>query len=293
MKNKSKEEEKKLISEYVHLSNQAKDLYKSKKYKEAIELLKQCEEKCLDISSIDKKCECNYYLGLCFYKLYDSQTSYQYLTKSKYYLDGIDKNNFPYLKYTGRLYAFIILTLIGINNKDECINFINNDLISNINIQFSSEEKMVIFLRLIKDLLAPIKNSKILSNFIGDYISEQNNILFNGEKGINCELKNTLKNCMNNNTKKTLFFNNNQFFYKYKYNINNINNNQTLSYLENNYNILENSSESNLYSLKIQMENFLKVNKIKKRITKKIQTQIFSKQHMIKFLIDRKISKIL
>lgn len=44
MKNKSTEGEKKLISEYVQLSDKAKELYKSKKYKDAIELLAQCEK---------------------------------------------------------------------------------------------------------------------------------------------------------------------------------------------------------------------------------------------------------
>ena len=126
MYNKSKEEEKKIISEYIHLSNKAKELYKSKKYKEAIILLKQCEEKCYDISSVDKKTECYYYLGLCFFRLFESKTSYQYLLKSKEYLDYVDKSNFPYLKFTGRLDAFITLTLIGFNNKEGCINFINN-----------------------------------------------------------------------------------------------------------------------------------------------------------------------
>ena len=136
-------------------------------------------------------------------------------------------------------------------------------MIFNISIQFNLEEKLVIFHRLIKDLLAPIKNNKGFAFFMGEYISEQNNILFNGEKGINVDLKNILNKCLNSNTKKVIFFKNNQFFYKYKYQINNINNNTILSYLENNYNIFENCNSSNLFSLKMQMENFLKSNKIK------------------------------
>ena len=49
MKNKGKEGEKKLISEYVQLSNKAKELYKSKNYKEAIVVLDECEKKCCDV----------------------------------------------------------------------------------------------------------------------------------------------------------------------------------------------------------------------------------------------------
>ena len=50
----TKETEKKLISEYVQLSNKAKLLYKTKNYEEAIELFIQCEKKCVNISSYDK-----------------------------------------------------------------------------------------------------------------------------------------------------------------------------------------------------------------------------------------------
>ena len=263
MSTKGKEGEKILISEYVQLSNKAKELYKSKKYKDALKLLEQCEKKCCEISSVDKKCECNYYFGLCKFKLKDCESCYKYLTKSKEYLDFVDKNNFPYLKYNGRLYAFITIMLIALNKKDECIYFINNDLINNILNKFSLEEKVVIFHRLIKDLLAPIKNNKILTTFIGEYISEQNNILFNGEKGINEDLKNILNKCMNNNTKKIIFFKNNHLFYKYKYQINNPNNNPILSYFENNYSTFEGCNCSNLFSVKMAMENFLKANKIK------------------------------
>ena len=263
MNNKGKEGEKKLISEYVQLSNKAKVSYKSKNYKEAMIILVECEKKCSDISSFDKKCECTYYFGLCHYKLLNCEESYKYFIQSKAYLNFVDKNNFPYLKYSGRLYAFITLTLIGLNKKDECINFINNDLIYNINGKYNLEEKVVIFQRLIKDLLFPIKNNKSFTNFIGEYISEQNNILFNGETGINNDLKNTLNKCLNNNTKKIIFFKNNQLFYKYKYQINNINNNPLLSFFENNYNIFETCNNSNFISIKMQTENFLKTNKIK------------------------------
>ena len=263
MNTKGKEGEKKLISEYVQLSNKAKELYKSKKYKDALILLEQCEKKCCEISSCDKKCECNYYFGLCKFKLTDCESSYKYLTKSKEYLECVDKNNFPYLKYNGRLYAIITIMLIALNKKDECINFINNDLINNLLNKFSLEEKVVIFHRFIKDLLAPIKNNKVLAAFIGEYISEQNNILFNGEKGINEELKNILNKCMNNNTKKIIFFKNNYFFYKYKYKINNPNNNPIISYFENNYSAFECCNNTNLFSVKMAMENFLKTNKIK------------------------------
>ena len=40
----TKESEKKIISEYVQLSNKAKILYKSKEYEEALELFTQCEK---------------------------------------------------------------------------------------------------------------------------------------------------------------------------------------------------------------------------------------------------------
>ena len=46
----TKESEKKIISEYVQLSNKAKILYKSKEYEEALELFTQCEKKCVNIS---------------------------------------------------------------------------------------------------------------------------------------------------------------------------------------------------------------------------------------------------
>ena len=263
MNNKGKEGEKKLISEYVQLSNKAKESYKSKNYKEAITILVECEKKCSEISSLDKKCECTYYFGLCHYRLLNCEESHKYFNQSKAYLNFVDKNNFPYLKYSGRLYAFITLNLIGLNKKDECINFINNDLINNISFKYNLEEKVVIFQRLIKDLLYPIKNNKSFTNFIGEYISEQNNILFNGEKGINNDLKNSLNKCLNNNTKKVIFFKNNQLFYKYKYQINNINNNPLLCFFENNYNIFESCNNSNFISIKMQTENFLKTNKIK------------------------------
>ena len=251
-----------MISEYVQLSNEAKKLYKAKKYKEALEKLGQCEKKCNVISSIGTKCECCYYHGLCYFKLINCESSYKYLIKSKEYLECVDKNNFPYLKYIGRLNAFIVLTLIGLDKKDECINFINNELIFNISIQFNLEEKVVIFHRLIKDLLAAIKNNKRFVFFMGEYISEQNNILFNGEKGINCDLKNILNKCMNNNTKKIVFNKNNQFFYKYKYQVNS--NHPVLGFFENNYNIFEdNTNNNNPFPMKILMDNFVKTNKIK------------------------------
>jgi serine/threonine protein phosphatase PrpC len=263
MNNKGKEGEKKLISEIVQLSNKAKELYKSKKYKNALELFEQCEKKCNEISSIDRKCECSYYFGLCYFKLFNCQLSYEYLNKSKEYLDCVDKNNFPYLKYNGRLYALITLNLIGLNKKEECINFIINDLIYNISNKFNLEEKVVIFHRLIRDLLFPIRNNKPFTHFIGEFISEQNNILFNGEKGINMDLKSMLNKCLNNNAKKTIFFNNNQFYFKYKYEIINFNN-PIISYLDNNYCYFEGcNSSSNLISLKMQMENYLKANKLK------------------------------
>jgi serine/threonine protein phosphatase PrpC len=263
MSNKGKEGEKKLISEYVQLSNKAKELYKAKKYKEALAILDLCEKKCCEISSIDRKCECSYYFGLCHFKLLSCESSYKYFLKSKEYLDCIDKDNFPYLKYNGRLYALITLTLIGLNKKDECLNFINNDLIYNITNKFNLEEKVVIFHRLIRDLLRPIKNNKLYMSFIGEFISEQNNILFNGEKGINVELKTLLSKCMSNTTKKIIFSSNNQLFYKYKYQINNTNNNSILSYFENNYNFFEGCNSNNIFSVKMQMENYLKTNKIK------------------------------
>ena len=263
MNSKSKEGEKKLISEYVQLSNKAKELYKSKKYKEALTIFEQCEKKCSEISSLDRKCECSYYYGLCYFKLFDCESSYNFFIKSKEYLECVDKNNFPYLKYNGRLHAFITLTLIGLNKKDECINFINNDLIYSLTNKFNLEEKVVIFHRLIRDLLAPIKNNKLLASFLGEYISEQNNILFNGEKGINNDLKNMLNKCLNNNSKKIIFFKNNQFFYKYKYQISNIISNPVLSYFENNYSAFEGCNNNNIFSLKMQTENFLKTNKIK------------------------------
>ena len=263
MNNKIKEGEKKIISEYVQLSNKAKELYKSKKYKDALSLLEQCEKKCNKISSIDNKCECSYYFGLCYFKLFNCELSYEYLNKSKEYLDSADKGNFPYLKYNGRLYALITLNLIGLNKKEECINFINNELIYNISNKFNLEEKVVIFNRLIKDLLAPIKNNKQFAIFLGEFISEQNNILFNGEKGINKDLNLLLNKCLNNNSKKTIFFKNNQLYFKYKYEINNFNN-PILVYLDNNYCFLEGcNSSSNFISIKMQMENFLKTNKIK------------------------------
>ena len=260
MKNGGKEGEKKLISEYVHLSNKAKELYKSKKYKEALSLFEQCEKRCSCISSIDTKCECAYYHGLCHFRLLECESSYNYLIKSKEYLDCVDKNNFPYLKYNGRLHAYIVLILIGLNKKEECINFINNELIYNISKKFNLEEEVVIFYRLIRDLLSPLKNNKTLKHFIGLYISEQNNILFNGEKGINSELKSLLNKCLNNNSKKVIFNKNNLFYYKYKYQINT--NHPVLSFFENNYNLFE-VNNNNIFSIKMQFENFLKTNKIK------------------------------
>ena len=121
----------------------------------------------------------------------------------------------------------------------------------------------MIFHRLIRDLLRPIKNNKLYMSFIGEFISEQNNILFNGEKGINVELKTLLSKCMSNTTKKIIFSSNNQLFYKYKYQINNTNNNSILSYFENNYNFFEGCNSNNIFSVKMQMENYLKTNKIK------------------------------
>ena len=197
----TKESEKKIISEYVQLSNKAKTLYKSKEYEEALKLFTQCEKKCINISSYDKKCECSYYFGLCNFKLYNCESCYKNLMKTKEFLNFVDKNTFPYLKYNGRLYALILLMLIGLDKKEESINFINNDIINDLINKFNLEEKVVIFHRLIKDLLEPIKNNKLMTNFLGEYISEQNNILLNGKKSINSGIKNLLNKCWNNNTK--------------------------------------------------------------------------------------------
>ena len=264
MNNLGKEGEKKLISEYVQLSNKAKELYKTKKYKDALSIFEKCEKKCCDISSIDTKCECNYYYGLCYFKLFNCESSYKYLTKSKEYLDCVDKNNFPYLKYNGRLHAYITLALSGLNKKEECLNYISDELIYNISNKFNLEEKVVIFYRLIRDLLYPLKNNKALKHFTGAYISEQNNILFNGEKGISSDLKSLLNKCMNSNAKKLIFNKNNQYYYKYKYQINH--NHPVLNFFENNSNLFEvnnTSNTSNIFSIKMQFENFLKSNKIK------------------------------
>ena len=263
----TKESEKKIISEYVQLSNKAKILYKSKEYEEALELFTQCEKKCVNISSYDKKCECSYYYGLCNFKLYNCESCYKNLMKSKEFLNFVDKNTFPYLKYNGRLYALILLMLIGLDKKEESINFINNDIINDLMNKFNLEEKVVIFRRFIKDLLEPIKNNKQMTNFLGEYISEQNNILFNGEKSINSGLKNLLNKCLNNNTKRLLFSKSNIFYYKNKYKLNDPNSNPILNFFENNLNISEelNINNNNLFPLKMNLENYIKNNKIKIR----------------------------
>ena len=260
----TKESEKKIISEYVQLSNKAKTLYKSKEYEEALKLFTQCEKKCINISSYDKKCECSYYFGLCNFKLYNCESCYKNLMKSKEFLNFIDKNTFPYLKYNGRLYALILLMLIGLDKKEESINFINNDIINDLINKFNLEEKVVIFHRLIKDLLEPIKNNKLMTNFLGEYISEQNNILFNGEKSINSGIKNLLNKCWNNNTKRLLFSKSNIFYYKNKYKLNNPSANPILNFFENNLNISEELNfNNNLFPLKMNLENYIKNNKIK------------------------------
>jgi len=263
----TKESEKKIISEYVQLSNKAKILYKSKEYEEALELFTQCEKKCVNISSYDKKCECSYYYSLCNFKLYNCESCYKNLMKSKEFLNFVDKNTFPYLKYNGRLYALILLMLIGLDKKEESINFINNDIINDLMNKFNLEEKVVIFRRFIKDLLEPIKNNKQMTNFLGEYISEQNNILFNGEKSINSGLKNLLNKCLNNNTKRLLFSKSNIFYYKNKYKLNAPNSNPILNFFENNLNISEelNINNNNLFPLKMNLENYIKNNKIKIR----------------------------
>ena len=261
---KTKEGEKKLISEYVQLSNKAKLLYKSKNYEEALNLFTQCEKKCIDISSFDKKCECSYYHGLCYFKLYNCELSYKYLKKSRDCLNYIDKSTFPYLKYNGRLNALILLILIGMDKKEESIYFINNEIINDLMNKFNLEEKVVIFHRFIKDLLEPIKNSKLLTYFLGEYISEQNNILFNWEKNVNSELKSLLSKCLNNNTKKIIFNNNNIYYYKYKYQLNNPSANPIINFFENNYNSLEEMNTSNnIFPMKMSLENYIKNNKIK------------------------------
>ena len=140
----TKESEKKIISEYVQLSNKAKILYKSKQYEEAIELFTQCEKKCIKITSYDKKCECSYYFGLCYFKLYNCELCYKHLIESKEFLNFVDKNIFPYLKYNGRLYALILLMLIGLDKKEESVKFINNDIINDLINKFNLEEKVVI-----------------------------------------------------------------------------------------------------------------------------------------------------
>ena len=260
----TKESEKKIISEYVQLSNKAKTLYKSKEYEEALKLFTQCEKKCINISSYDKKCECSYYFGLCNFKLYNCESCYKNLMKTKEFLNFVDKNTFPYLKYNGRLYALILLMLIGLDKKEESINFINNDIINDLINKFNLEEKVVIFHRLIKDLLEPIKNNKLMANFLGEYISEQNNILFNGEKSINSGIKNLLNKCWNNNTKRLLFSKSNIFYYKNKYKLNNPSANPILNFLENNLNISEELNfNNNLFPLKMNLENYIKNNKIK------------------------------
>jgi len=263
----TKESEKKIISEYVQLSNKAKILYKSKEYEEALELFTQCEKKCVNISSYDKKCECSYYYSLCNFKLYNCELCYKNLMKSKEFLNFVDKNTFPYLKYNGRLYALILLMLIGLDKKEESIDFINNDIINDLMNKFNLEEKVVIFRRFIKDLLEPIKNNKQMTNFLGEYISEQNNILFNGEKSINSGLKNLLNKCLNNNTKRLLFSKSNIFYYKNKYKLNDPNSNPILNFFENNLNISEelNINNNNLFPLKMNLENYIKNNKIKIR----------------------------
>ena len=262
MSSKNKENEKKLISEYVQISSQAKKLYKSKNYEKALSLLIRCEQKCSEISSYDKKCECYYYFSLCYYKLFNCNLCYKYLTKTKENLNYIDKTNFPFLKYNGRIYALIILMLLGMDKKEECINFINNDIIYELLNKFNLEEKIVIFHRFIKDLLELVKSNKSMIIFLGEYISEQNNILFNGEKNISSNLNNLLNKCMNNNTKKIIFLKNNIYYYKYKYEINNPSNNPIISYFDNNLNILENNN-NNIFVLKMNLENYIKNNKIK------------------------------
>ena len=263
MSNITKESEKKLISEYVQLSNKAKSLYKSKKYEEALEIFTQCEKKCVCISSYDKKCECSYYFGLCHFKLYNCESCYNYLNKSKEFLNYVDKNSFPYLKYNGRLYAIILIILIGMDKKEESINFINREIINDFLYKFNLEEKVVIFHRFIKDLLEPIKNSKLMTHFLGEYISEQNNILFNGEKFISSGLKTLLNKCLNNNTKKLFFTKSSVYFYKNKYKINNPNTNPILNFLESNISDEMYFNNSSLYLLKMNLENYIKNNKIK------------------------------
>ena len=255
----TKECEKKIISEYVELSNKAKHLYKSKKYEDALKLLEQCQKKLTEISSVNYKCECSYYMSLCYYKLYDAELSNKNFNITKCYLDCTDKSNFPYMKYYGRIYAHLILTLIALDQKENCANFISDTVINSLFYNFNLEQKVVIFHRLIKDLLYPIKNHKLLTNFLGDFISEQNNILFNGETTINSNLKSSLNKCLTH-AKKTIFTKNNQYYYKYKYKINI--NHPLLIFFDTNMSMFE-SCESNSFSLKMQLENFIKSNKLK------------------------------
>ena len=72
-----------------------------------------------------------------------------------------------------------------------------------------------------------------------------------------------MNKCLNNNTKKLFFTKSSVYFYKNKYKINNPNTNPILNFLESNISDEMYFNNSSLYLLKMNLENYIKNNKIK------------------------------
>ena len=65
------------------------------------------------------------------------------INKAKDFLSNVDRENFPYLKYYGRIYAYLILTLTALDQRDTCINLITETIINSLTYNFNSSPVFV------------------------------------------------------------------------------------------------------------------------------------------------------
>ena len=183
-----REEEKKIISQYIQIFELAKKQRKAKKFKLALESYLQCLELVSKIKCSEKMYESYFFISQCYYKLNDAKNSYIYLTNDIPLIETLDKKVSSYYKFKGKLLAKVFCVYSAMNKFEECANYLSLNF-KEVTDSLSLEEKLILFYHFTKELLYPLKTTKKFNSFMTSYINEQNNISYNNQPTINTKLR--------------------------------------------------------------------------------------------------------
>lgn len=257
LENNKKDEDKKIISEFVKIFSDATKYRKVKKFKKASDKYLQCYTLIENTDLIDKQCETTFYLGQCYLKLNKINEGYIYLLKSNEQVDLITITSFPYDKIKGKVSAQMILLHFAINSLSESIAYAKN-IVHHIEGIQELIDKMKIYYYFIKELLSFMKNNKKIISFFNDYESAKNEIIFNNENTISPSLISTFNTLMNSSTKTNLLQKNDIMYYNVKYELSS--NHPLITFMDKNSDLIK---DSNNQRVKSSIDSFIKTNKIK------------------------------